>query len=365
MKKQEAQKTNRTTQKRRRKAVGSAAQKQAQKKTVIPKGKNRYTRKELAQKGYKAKRYDVPRYENIGATDISSGRLAEYWDGTEMIPYFQQFRKGTLPKSYRYWDHQFLMDKYGLKGWEFGNWTTQEDRMNYVCAMGIALYDFQKVLGFKAKDMGLAHKVGIAIGARGKSRALAHFEPGSFMINLTRYKRKVPMGIMQIKVKIPKLYRFAQTGGAGSFAHEYWHALDYFFGGYVDQDPSNFALTDGRSLRTRSKPELLKKKSLRGLTEKLIDAIIWEKEGVHTTYYKKLKDRIDQGMSEYWIRRNELFARAGEQYTGYKLKQKGLENAFLHKRKYENIAYMDPALLKRIAPIFDQLMAKMRGHLKS
>ena len=46
----------------------------------------------------------------------------------------------------------------------------------------------------------------IAFGARGKGGALAHFEPGRNVINLTKIK------------------------GAGSLAHEWGHALDYFLG---------------------------------------------------------------------------------------------------------------------------------------
>ena len=49
--------------------------------------------------------------------------------------------------------------------------------MNYVCALSISLYDMRQILGFKAKNMGLAGKITMAIGARGRARALAHFEP--------------------------------------------------------------------------------------------------------------------------------------------------------------------------------------------
>ena len=95
-----------------------------------------------------------------------------------------------MPKFFQFWDHRFLMKHFELRGWEFGEWVTQEDRMNYVAATGISLYDMRQILGFKAKDMGLAGKITMAIGARGVSAASAHFEPFSFAINLTRYKGK-------------------------------------------------------------------------------------------------------------------------------------------------------------------------------
>ena len=62
--------------------------------------------------------------------------------------------------------------------------------------------DLAMVLGIPDKAVGLNHKLNIAFGARGNGTAYAHYEPAREVINLTKMK------------------------GAGSLAHEYFHAID-------------------------------------------------------------------------------------------------------------------------------------------
>lgn len=336
--------------------------------------------KAAAKKHYKEKKPEpvakefkyLVKYEDAGSL-VQGGRIDRYWDRVAMIKLYPYLRKGPkkLPQSYHYWDHNFLMEYYGLKAWEFGNWVTQEDRMNYVCAAGIAFYDLKAILGFSAERLGLKGMLAMAIGARGKGRATAHFEPYIFMINLTRYQEDLPF-VMSLPMEMPrnpKLIKFLKTGGAGALAHEYGHALDYFFGGYVEQDKDHFSLTQGRSTRTQINPNLIDKQSMRGETERLLATMIWKKgaqerdprNGQRTDYYSKLFSMVvDKNLGDYWLRRNELFARAFEQYISFKMKQKGIKNTFLHQEKYEWWAYMDEALLKKVAKHFDRLIGMMR-----
>lgn len=319
-------------------------------------------------RAYKISVSSIPKYEDIGMTG-QSGKLDRHWQNESVLTYFNQFRRNLndIPKTFRFWDHRWLMEQYNLKGWEFGNWTNQEDQLNYVCAMGISFYDLQHILKLKRSDMGLRGKLGIAIGARGKGKALAHFEPASNIINLTRYKDYGNAGEL-LKVPTPdnpKLRKFLFTGGVGSFAHEYGHALDYWIGGFFDQEPLQYALSGGTSTRTAPDIERMKKKTPRGITEKLLARIIFKRIGkkpVFTHYYKTLRE-ITEG-KEYWYQRNELFARAFEQYIAFKMSKAGSANAFLHKLKYDHRVYMDYELLTQVAPLFDQLMASIRKILK-
>lgn len=352
------EKAHSKTQKKRRKAsstrrrLGSSSTQKKETAEVIPKASQKIN--------LIGKPLSIIKYEDIGELS-GGGRIDDHWAMNQMLAYYEKFRTGKskLPKGYKFHDHRFLLKYYGLKSWEFGNWVTQEDRMNYVAATGISLYDMKKVLRFTNEKMGLYGMLGIANGARGHSRAKAHFEPNTFVINMTRYKYKVDT--LMGKVKVPKDWSFFHTGGPGSFAHEYGHALDYFFGGYVDQDKDHFALTQGDRTRTKPDAALMKENSMRGITERLLHTMIWAKVGEQTGYYKKLKERVEEKkLSSYWIRRNELFARAFEQYIGYQLKQKGIENSFLHKAKYEHWVYMDQLLLKKVIPHFDTLMKAMR-----
>ena len=121
----------------------------------------------------------------------------------------------------------------------------------------MALYDMNRILGFQHKHIGLAQKITLAIGARGKSKALAHFEPLSFALNLTKWNHgsDETRAMFGLPPK-SKAQKFMQSGGVAALAHEYGHALDYFFGGFFDRERQNFALTDGRS--TRISPNLHK-----------------------------------------------------------------------------------------------------------
>ena len=65
--------------------------------------------------------------------------------------------------------------------------------------------DLSLVTNISPKALSLGGKLALAFGSRGSGNASAHFEPDLVVINLTK------------------------TKGAGSLAHEWWHALDNYF----------------------------------------------------------------------------------------------------------------------------------------
>jgi len=67
-------------------------------------------------------------------------------------------------------------------------------------------HDLADLLNVPTRALSLAGKLSLAFGARGKGTAAAHYEPSRVVINLTK------------------------TQGAGSLAHEWFHALDNYFG---------------------------------------------------------------------------------------------------------------------------------------
>lgn len=124
-------------------------------------------------------------------------------------------RRGPDYRSGANVDGQDYIDKFGFRGGEFGNWMTEKDRrvsMNYGYD---ALMDLADALNMDYLDISLGGNLSIAFGARGQglSGASAHYEPARHVINLTK------------------------MNGAGSLAHEWFHALDDYIGGYSD----NFA----------------------------------------------------------------------------------------------------------------------------
>lgn len=99
---------------------------------------------------------------------------------------------------------EMFQKDFGFRGGEFGNWTSQEDRRQSLNHGYDALCDMARILKVPTKAIGLEGTLAIAFGSRGHGRALAHFEPGRKVINLTK------------------------MNGAGALAHEWWHAVDNF-----------------------------------------------------------------------------------------------------------------------------------------
>lgn len=325
------------------------------------------SREERLKRQAKFQITDVKKYYDIGKLGYG-GRSGEYWNAKQLIPYFKEFRRGALrlPDGYKYWDHKWLMEKYSLKGWEFGNWLSQEDRMNYVCSTGIALFDLKNLLKLSYSDIGQRGKLGITLGSRGKGgKAIAFFMPGDWIINMTRYRAYGNAG-NYLRLPVPqnkKLRNFLYTGGVGAFGHEYGHALDYWIGGYFDRSRNSFSLSGGRSISRTIDLSLAKQDSPRGAMEKLMQMLIWEdyEKKILTAYYHRL---YNETSGDYPIRRNEIFARAFEQWISYEMNRKKQMNSFLHFNKYGGPAYMDERLLKRIAPQMEKLLIQIRKAIK-
>jgi len=277
---------------------------------------------------------------NVNPQDlISGGRIESYWQFENLRKIYNEKRKPVFPfkKGIDYIDQSYICKTYKLKGLEYGNWVTQEERLNFLVCGHIALFDLQKILQIPGNNIGFNGKLGIAFGARGHSAALAHFEPGEFMINLTR------------------------LNGWRSLAHEYGHALDFYFGGYVDQDKNSFSLSNGHSTAKYVDLKPYKKDTLRYVMNDLINninTVLINNKLVDSESYKRLKKSND---NEYWFRRTEIFARFFERYVMYRLSKLGLKNTFLAKEKYQESVYITRTDFNRVLPKMNQLVKLMSG----
>ena len=86
---------------------------------------------------------------------------------------------------------------------------------------------------------------------------------------------------------------------------------------------------------------------------------MYDDNGKYTAYYKKMIDSVDSGeITEYWIRHNEMFARAFEVYISHLMREKGFTNTFLSKKKYEKKMWPYPqgTIFGRVKPLFDKLI---------
>lgn len=124
-----------------------------------------------------------------------------------------------------------FMSAFGLRGVEFGNWNNQSERQALMNDAYDGLSDLADVLGIPAKAIGLNGDLALAFGARGHglNSARAHYERDRVVINLTK------------------------ENGAGSLAHEWFHALDAYLGRQDGKAPSQWDVgADGtRTLKTR------------------------------------------------------------------------------------------------------------------
>lgn len=138
-----------------------------------------------------------------------------------------------------------LMSQFGFRGGEFGNWTNAGDRQQSLNEAYDGLKDMADVLGIPDKAVSLNGELGIAFGARGSGKALAHYEPSRIVINLTK------------------------TGGAGSLAHEWAHAMDDYFGRMASGGlPGQYLSGSGKIGKVR--PEMVEayKNVMRTIAEK-------------------------------------------------------------------------------------------------
>lgn len=106
------------------------------------------------------------------------------------------FRKGKNVPA------EALLEVFGFRGVEFGNWLPQDERQRVVNYAYDALTMLSMVLNVPPSFISLDGTLALAFGARGAGRAAAHYEPGRTVVNLTR------------------------ISGAGALAHEFFHALD-------------------------------------------------------------------------------------------------------------------------------------------
>jgi len=222
----------------------------------------------------------------------------------------------------------YLVDKVGLRGVQFGNSVTDAEREHHAKMSASAMLDLADVMGIPVDAIGLGGKLGLAMGARGVGSALAHYEPGTKVINLTRKK------------------------GVGSLAHEWAHAFDHEMGG-----GRNDGMTDSRgkaavsfqsddaggvtysSVRVGDKWTQKVDDRTGDPVWKAMDELrkSWDKSG----YNSRLSDVISEGVKtgaisksgaggrQYWESRPEMFARTFERFVQRKLEKSDRKNTYL------------------------------------
>lgn len=203
-------------------------------------------------------------------------------------------------------------DAFGFRGVQFGNYVEGPRRQSDLNRAYDSLMDMADVLKVPAKALSLNGRLGLAFGARGKggkNTAAAHYEPGQVAINLTK------------------------GHGAGSFAHEWFHALDNYFGQYDAAREGE--ITSGDKFMTSNNKRWpqwndKEKEYLHPVRQEVYDAFKGVVSAVHKSGMVNRARRLDEVRSKpYWSTDVEMAARAFERYVQDKAKAAGVENDFL------------------------------------
>lgn len=199
-------------------------------------------------------------------------------------------------QSYR--DHDITPDEFmatfGVRGGQFGNWVTGDERQQMLNNAYDGFMDLSKALKIDPKAIGLNGTLGIAFGARGSGWASAHYERGEQVINLTK------------------------TRGAGSLAHEWWHALDHY-------------MKNGDDLLTR---HLNANSTARH--QELIAPVRELVKDIHKSELYSRSQKADAYRSQpYFSTDVEMTARAFEGHIQHTLSKMGIKNDFLVNIKAE------------------------------
>lgn len=199
-------------------------------------------------------------------------------------------------------------EAFGFRGVEFGNWVEQGRRQQDVNDAYDGLMDLSAIVGVPPKALSLNGELGLAFGARGGRKtsggvaAAAHYEPDHVAINLTK------------------------TKGAGSLAHEWFHAMDNYFSrmrgegeSYVTERPYPYTRIEGG----RNVPDARVRVEMLEAFNRIMQAV--KRSGL-----PRRAATLDARRSkQYWSSDVEMAARAFESYVVNKLKSQGYSNDYL------------------------------------
>jgi hypothetical protein len=280
-----------------------------------------------------------------------------------------------------------LLETFGFRGVEFGNWVSQgsgnADRQGMLNQAYDAFMDLADVIGVPPKALSLEGRLGIGFGSRGRGRASAHFEPDTIVINLTK------------------------TKGAGSLAHEWFHAADNYFAG-KRQDRAYGASRESSYITYRPEPMMV---NTRYPSQKLTRAKLdiyqanhpnaplyaeenWTTDPAHPNGVRPQVEKafaelvetldrspmakraavLDSGTSDgYWSRIIERGARSFETYVIAKLADQGYRNDYLanvrsleeFSRNQDRYPYLTPDEQGPVSEAFDKLFATIETRVEA
>lgn len=188
-----------------------------------------------------------------------------------------------------------LREAFNFRGVQFGNYVSQKDRQRFLNESYDALMDLADILGISPRAISLDGRLGFAVGARGGGKGSAHYEPIENVINLTK------------------------TKGAGTLAHEWFHALDFYF----NRDKAGSPKSATSNMSEKMFPESVRRE--------MREAFLGLMKTIENSDYYKRSAALDSSVrsSDYYKVPTELGARAFQYYVSRRLADQGRLNDFL------------------------------------
>ncbi|MCW3784297.1 LPD5 domain-containing protein [Defluviimonas salinarum] len=255
-----------------------------------------------------ARRYLVEHYDDLVARFEALKRLpAERRAGNDP-------RVGPGRRGGRDITPEAFSGAFGFRGVQFGNYVEKARRQQDLNDAWDALMDLSEVLGCAPEALSLGGRLGLAFGARGSGgigAAAAHYEPGQVVINLTK------------------------TRGAGSLAHEWFHAIDNHLGRRTGS-PGNYAV--------ECPGEKLGQLTLEDREE--LRALAAVAAAIRQTGIPLRSEMMDRTRSTpYWGTMREMAARSFEAWVIDALDARGIRNDYLANVVPEAVYEAEAALM--------------------
>jgi hypothetical protein len=229
----------------------------------------------------------------------------------------------------------FLLNSAKMRGVQFGNSMTDDERQRHLRLASGAFADLADLLELRDEEISLGGILGIAFGARGKGTALAHYEPGLRVINLTR------------------------KNGLGSLAHEWGHFFDNMMAEevaanlWIPEERKRYSSDGAAYYLEMPEEEMGLLTSFRGALEAM------EPFKARIRVWLPTCHLISRQKRAYWLSNRELFARAFEKYLAHRLKESGRLNTHLTKDVRHPLWPTEDEVVA-IFPAFDRLFAAYR-----
>lgn len=223
----------------------------------------------------------------------------------------------------------FLTKDCELRSIQWGNSVTDDEREHHLKCSAEAFKDLADVTGLPDKMISYNGKLALAIGARGKGSALAHYESDEMIINLTR------------------------NSGVGSLAHEWGH----FFDNIIAKSHGIKAHQDNTFMSEAANFNIGEDSEVKQSMGKLIKSEVW------SDYKKLTRDSITEmnsngfavGKPSYWLSPREMFARAFETYVDYKLMKGGKKNTYLSGGN-RGLFWPTDEMMEKMTPLMDEFI---------